>query len=86
MKIVLARNVEYDFDSVSILRDDEIDLSDGYIQTSKVIDVDFQMLSNIDLTAAKVEAIDEQISKAEAGIYLLKQAKAELLAIPDMRA
>ena len=85
MKIVLTRNVEYDFDSVYILRDDEIDLCDGYIQTSKVMDVDFKMLSDVDLTAAKVEVIDEKISKAEAGIHLLKQAKAELLAIDDMR-
>ena len=89
MKIVLLKNIKHDFDSVVITRDDasvEAYIEDGeYIQLSEVIDIDFPML-NVDLTEAKIAVIDKEIQKAKAGIELLEQAKAELLAIPDMRA
>jgi len=84
MKIVLTRNIEYDFDSVFAFDGDgSLNLPDGYIVTSEPADVEFTMI-NVDLTSAKVDVIDKKIEKAESGIYLLKQAKAELLAIPDM--
>ena len=86
MKIVLTRHLEHDFDSVWIAGEKgSFNFSDEYTQVSEIIDVEFPML-DIDLNMKKVEAIDKQISKAEAGIHLLKQAKAELLAIPNMSA
>jgi len=86
MKIVLAKNMEHGFDSLWIADEDGgVNFPGDYVQVSEIIDVEFPML-DIDLNAAKVEAIDKQISKAEAGIHLLKQAKAELLAIPNMGA
>lgn len=84
MKIVLLKNVKYDFEAVWVA-DDEIDHGDEYVQISKAIDVDFPMLSDVDLNAEKIKVIDKDIEKAKAGIHLLEQAKAELLAIPDMR-
>jgi len=86
MKIVLVKNIEYDFDSVIISDSGVAGLDDEYVQMSETIDVDFPMLSDVDLNSKKIDAIDKKIAKAEAGIYLLEQTKAELLAIPDMRA
>ena len=86
MKIVLTKNIEYDFDSVWVVPDDgnaDGAIGDEYVQISEVIDVDFPLVDH-DISAKKIEAIDKKISKAEAGIHLLKQAKAELLAITDM--
>lgn len=88
MKIVLSKHIEYNFDAAWVIGFDksvEDVMPDGYVQTSEVIDVEFTMLE-VDFTAEKVKVIDERISKAEAGIYLLKREKAELLSIPDMRA
>lgn len=87
MKIVLRRNVEFDFESVAIFHDHYkiSDLEeDNYVVVSEVVDVEFPMLPEVDLTSKKIEAIDRDIEKAKAGLYLLEQAKAELLAIPDM--
>ena len=84
MKIVLAKNIKYDWESVFDVESDGIvSLSDDYIQISEVVDVEFPMIE-FDINSRKIELIDKDIKKAEAGIYLLKQAKAELLAIPDM--
>jgi len=86
MKIVLAKHIEHDFDAIWIADEEGgFNFPDDYVQTSEIIDVDFIMLE-VDLTTAKIEMIDKQISKAQAGIYLLEQAKAELLAIPNMSA
>ncbi len=84
MKIALLRSIEYGFNLARIVDEgDSFDFPEEYIQVSEIIDVDFKMI-DVDLTKAKIEVIDDKISKAEAGIHLLKQAKAELLAIPDM--
>lgn len=84
MKLLLTKNIKYDFDSVDIIHDEnDINLMDDYVAISEIIDVDFPMI-DFDLTARKIEVIDKDIAKAKAGIELLEQAKAELLAIPDM--
>ena len=86
MKIVLVQNIKYDFGTVWIIGSDGIpDMGDEYVVMSEIIEVDFPMLEEVDLVKAKVNAIDKDIQKAKAGIELLEQAKAELLAIPDMR-
>ena len=86
MKIVLYRNIEYDFDAIRIIGPhDDLDFGDDSVQLSEAIEVDFPVLEEVDLVKAKVGAIDKDIQKAKAGIELLEQAKAELLAIPDLR-
>jgi len=88
MKIVSSKHIEYNIDSVWVIGSNqsaEDVIPDDYVQTSEVMDVEFTMLE-VDITAEKVKLIDEKISKAEAGIHLLKREKAELLSIPDMRA
>lgn len=88
MKIALYKNIKYDYESVIIISDDSTieyyDKDSEHIRISEFVDIDFPML-NVDLTAAKVAVIDKDIQKAKAGIELLEQAKAELLAIPDLR-
>ena len=88
MKIALLKNITYDYDTVIINSSDKLDShyadDNDYIQVSEIIDVELPML-DVDINAAKVKAIDEDIKKAMAGIEMLEQAKAELLAIPDMR-
>ena len=86
MKIVLAKNIKYDFDTVYEAESDGTFQHDDYVQISEVIDVDFPMLEKVDINAAKITVIDKDIQKAKVGIELLEQAKAELLAIPDLRA
>jgi len=86
MKLVLLKNIKHGFESVIIVDDDDDDtygMGDDYLQISEVIDAEFPMIE-FDINAAKVKAIDKEISKAEAGIHLLKRTKAELLSIPDM--
>ena len=89
MKLVLLKNLKYDFETVTI-EDEGMNLAeyigDEYIQLSEIIDVEFPMLKDVDINAKKIEVIDKDIQKAKAGIELLEQAKAELLAIPDLRA
>ena len=83
------RHIKMEYDTVIVVHGDEIDgyyADDGdYIQASEITDVDFTMLE-VDINSAKIEAIDKDIKKAMAGIEMLEQAKAELLAIPDMSA
>ncbi len=84
MKIALNKSIEFEFEFVKLANEDGIfSINKDDIQISETMDVNFKML-DVDLTKAKIEVIDDKISKAEAGIHLLKQAKAELLAIPDM--
>ncbi len=84
MKIALNRSIEYEFEFVKLADENGVfSTNKDDIQISETMDVNFKML-DVDLTKAKIEVIDDKISKAEAGIHLLKQAKAELLAIPDM--
>ena len=79
------KHITYDWETVFDTEDDgSVRLIDDYVQISEVIDVDFPLIE-YDINSKKIEVIDKDIAKAEAGIYLLKQAKAELLAIPDMR-
>lgn len=83
MKIVLLKNIKYDFDSV-IIGSNVDGMGDEYIQLGEVLDVEFTIL-DVDINAKKAEVIDKDIQKAKAGIEMLEQAKAELLAIPDLR-
>ena len=85
MKIVLMKNIKYNFDSVLIVDDDgKTHTDDEYVAVSEVIDVEFPMI-DVDIDGKKIAFIDKDIAKARAGIELLEQAKAELLSIPDMR-
>ena len=88
MKIVLLQNVMCNYETVVIVRGNDVPdaylENDEHIQISGIIDVDFPMLKEVDLTAKKIGLIDKDIQKAKAGIELLEQARAELLAIPDL--
>lgn len=87
MKIVLLNNVKHDYECIRevnefLTLEDYVD--EEHVQLSEVIEVDLPMIPKVDINAKKVELIDKDIEKAKAGIHLLEQAKAELLAIPDM--
>jgi hypothetical protein len=87
MKIMIVKNVKYDFNQDIVVECDNRDtfFDDGeYVRMSETIEVEFSMIE-ADVTAAKVSLIDKDISKAKAGIELLEQTKAELLSIPDLR-
>ena len=85
--IVLLKNIKIDYETLVIVDGDKLDRhyteDSDYVQISEIINIDLPML-DVDINAAKIEAIDKDIQKAKAGIEMLEQAKAELLAIPDM--
>ena len=85
MKIAQYKNVEYGW--VNVIKESEFkayDESDDNIRISEIIDVDFPMLSNVDINGKKIGLVDEKIKKALAVLETLEQQKAELLAIPDI--
>ena len=85
MKIAQYKHLEYGYIyNISESEFDYHDNSDEYIRISETIEVDFPMLSNVDINSKKVAIIDEKIKKALAVLETLEQQKAELLAIPDI--
>ena len=87
-KIVLMKNVQFNFDTVRIL-DDGVEMSDfsetDRVQLSSVIEVDFPELDNEVVINSEVAIIDKQITKvnadAHAALTALESRKQELLAI-----
>lgn len=85
MKIVLLKNVKYDYEAIREIREPltlEDYVDEEHIQIGEVIDVEFPMIPEVDLISKKIEVIDIDIKKAKAGLHLLERARAELLAIP----
>ena len=86
-KIVLMRSVEFNYDTVMILGDNEnLDFwKDEYVQLSEVIEVEFPELSNKDVVKSQVDLLNKQMTKvradSEAAITALEGRKQELLAI-----
>jgi len=88
MKLILMKNLKYNFKTVITLRDDEslgTYESDEYVRLSEVVDVDFPPLSNEEVVKAEVSAIEKRITSVradcEASITALEGRKQELLAL-----
>lgn len=86
MKIALYKNLSIDCDmvlEVTNWREEDEDMA----RLSEIIEVDFPLLPNKDITDKQVAAIDKQIKKVtadfEVSINRLEQKKAELLALPS---
>ena len=88
-KIVLVKNVKYNFESIKIVNDNfEMSYWDNdneYVQLSEVIEVELQELSNKEVVKSQVAILDKQMTKvradSEAAITALEGRKQELLAI-----
>ena len=89
MKILLMKNVKYNYKTVVIANDGggipDAYLDDEHVALTEVLDVDFKPISEKETTAAQVNVIERQITKvraaAEASLTVLEGRKQELLAI-----
>ena len=86
-KVVLMRNMEYNFESV-VFASKGNDLSyygDEYVQLSEILEIDFPELDKEESIKKQVAVLDKQITKvmadSEVQITKLKARKQELLAI-----
>jgi hypothetical protein len=85
MFIKLFRNITYDYTRVADSCSGEffLDSTDDHIAISEPMEVEFTMLSNVDINGKKVKVLDKEIKKALATLEKLELQKAELLAITD---
>lgn len=87
MKIVLVKNVKYDFESIVtyISKDNFPYVDDQYVVISEPAEIEFIMLDNESITNQEIDIIDGQITKvmadSEAAITALNGRKQELLAL-----
>jgi len=88
MKIVLMKNVKFNFDTVCKVPEDgnmSHYESNEYVMISEIIEVDFPELDNEIVIKSQVAIIEKQITKvradAEAAVTALDRRKQELLAI-----
>jgi len=88
-RIILAKNVKHNFESIIELNEDEDELpdyyKDDYVQLSGIVEVDFPEIAQESVVQGQIDILDKQITKvqadAQAAITALTGRKQELLAI-----
>ena len=83
MKLFLTKNTEYDYETVM----KEGLLPDDHIVISKVVDVEFELLTDADIVSAEIGALEElarnTLAGAQVRVNAINDKIGSLLAIED---
>ena len=87
MKVAIFKNLEHNFTCVN---DDGLEGCESYVRLSEYVDVDFPLLSNEDVVAKQVDALEEAKkniqAQTERKLTEIDRQIGELLALPQQVA